>query len=93
MIIIGLIASLISNFAELEIVQHALMGINVAVCMLMIQAIANLWKKSIKNIAAFCIFAIALLLSLFTGLSTVWLVILAGGLGIVLSKTGWLKHE
>ncbi len=92
-LIIGLIASLISNFAELEIVQHALMGINVAVCMLMIQAIANLWKKSIKNIGAFCIFAAALLLSLFTGLSTVWLVILAGILGIILSKAGCLNHE
>ena len=90
-IIIGLIASLISNFAELEVVQHALMGINVAVCMLMIQAIANLWKKSIKNIAAFCIFAIALILSLLTGISTVWLVILAGILGVILSKAGWLK--
>ena len=32
----------------------------------LIQAIANLWKKSIKNIAAFCVFAAALLLSLFT---------------------------
>jgi len=92
-IIIGLIASLISNFAELTIVQHALKGINVAVCMLMIQAISGLWKKSIKNIAAFCIFALALLLSLFTGLSTVWLVILSGVLGILLSKAGWLKHE
>lgn len=92
-IIIGLIASLISNFAELAVVQHALKGINVAVCMLMIQAIAGLWKKSIKNIAAFCIFATALLLSLFTGLSTVWLVILSGALGILLSKAGWLKNE
>lgn len=92
-IIIGLIASLISNFAELEAVRHALMGINVAVCMLMIQAISNLWKKSIKNIAAFCIFAIALILSLLTGISTVWLVILAGVLGVILSKAGWLGHE
>ncbi len=92
-IIISLIASLISNFAELEIVQHALMGINVAVCMLMINAIMNLWKKSIKNIAAFCIFALALVLSLFTGLSTVWMVIISGILGVILSKAGWLKHD
>jgi len=92
-IIIGLIAALISNFAELEIVQHALLGINVAVCMLMVYAIAGLWKKSIKNIAAVCIFALSLLLSVFTGLSTVWLVIIAGALGVILSKMGWLKYE
>ena len=61
--------------------------------MLMIQAIANLWKKSIKNIAAFCVFGIALVLSLFTGISTVWLVILAGVLGVLFSKAGWMKHE
>lgn len=92
-IIIGLIASLISNFAELPVVQHALLGINVAVCVLMIEAIMNLWKKSIKNIAAFCIFAMALLLSVLTGISTVWLVTLSGVLGILMSKAGWLKHE
>ena len=38
-IIIGIIASLISNFAEIEVVQHALKGINVAVCVLMFTAI------------------------------------------------------
>ncbi|GFI08849.1 MAG: chromate transporter [Lachnospiraceae bacterium] len=92
-IIIGLIASLISNFAELAVVQHALLGINVAVCVLMIEAITNLWKKSIKNIAAFCVFAMALLLSALTSVSTVWLVILSGALGILMSKAGWLKHE
>lgn len=48
LIIIMLIASLISNFAQLEIVQHALLGINVAVCMLMINAIMNLWKKALR---------------------------------------------
>jgi len=93
LIIIGLIASLISNFADLAVVQSALKGINVAVCMLMIYAIAGLWKKSVKNIAAFCVFAIALLLSVFTNLSTVWMVILAGVLGILGSKMGWLKYE
>lgn len=89
-IIIGLIATCISNFASLPVIQHALMGINVAVCLLMIKAIASLWKKSIKNIAAFVVFALALGLSLFTSLSTVALVIMAGLLGIVLSKAGVL---
>ncbi len=93
LIIITLIASLVSNFAELAIVQHALKGINVAVCMLMIYAISNLWGKSIKNIGAFSIFFIALILSYFTDVSTVYLVILAGILGIAFSKAGWLKYE
>ena len=91
-IIISLIAGLISNFSELAIVQHALKGINVAVCMLLIYANSGLWKKSIKNIGSFCIFAIALLLAVFTDLSTVIQVIIAGVLGIVMSKWG-ANHE
>ena len=92
LIIITLIAALISNFMEIEVVQHALGGINVAVCMLMMNAIMNLWNKSIKNIASFTIFALALVLSLFTHLSTVYLVVIAGVLGVVFSKAGWIKN-
>ncbi len=91
-IIISLIAALISNFMEIELVQHALKGINVAVCVLMFTAIQNLWKKSIKNIASFTIFAVALVLALFTDLSTVYLVILAAVLGVVFCKAGWINH-
>ncbi len=91
-LIINIIALFISNFSELPLVQHALKGINVAVCMLMIYAVANLWKKSVKNIAGICIFALALLFSVFTGISTVWMVIAAGVLGVIFSKVGWLKN-
>ena len=91
-IIISLIAALISNFMEIEFVQHALKGINVAVCVLMFTSIQNLWKKNIKNIASFTIFAIALVLALFTDLSTVYLVILAAVLGVVFCKAGWINH-
>ena len=91
-IIISLIAALISNFMEIQVVQYALKGINVAVCVLMFTAIQNLWKKSIKNIGSFTIFAVALVLALFTDLSTVYLVILAGVLGVVFCKAGWINH-
>lgn len=90
-IIITIIASVLTNFMEYEWVVHALKGINVAVCMLMINAISNLWQKNIKNIASFMIFLLALLLSLFTGVSTVWLVVLSGALGIFFSKMGWIR--
>lgn len=92
-IIICLIASLISNFMEIEMVQHALKGINVSVCALMFMSIKNLWKKNIKNIGSFCIFSLALILSICTDVSTVYLVITAAVLGIVFSKAGWVDHE
>lgn len=85
-IIITVIAALISNFMEIEMVKHALLGINVAVCALMIKSISGLWKKSIKNIGSFTVFVIALLLSVLTDISTVYLVILSGILGVVLSR-------
>ena len=92
-IIIGIIASLISNFAEIEVVQHALKGINVAVCVLMFTAITNLWKKNIKNIGSVCIFALSLILAAFTDISTVYLVIIAAVLGVIFSKVGWTTYE
>ena len=85
-IIITVIAALISNFMEIEMVKHALLGINGAVCALMIKSISGLWKKSIKNIGSFTVFAIALLLSVLTDISTVYLVMLSGILGVVLSR-------
>lgn len=92
-IIIVSIASLMANFSSLAIVQHALMGINVAVCVLMVNAIMNLWKKNIKNIGSFCIFTLSLALSIFTDVSTIWMVIIAGILGVIMSKKGWVKHD
>ena len=92
-IIIAAIASLISNFSELAIVQHALSGINIAVCVLMFNTIVRLWGKNIKNIASLTIFAVAIILALFTDISTVFLVIGAGVLGVVMCKLGVLKHD
>lgn len=92
-VIITLIAGVIGNFSELVIVQHALMGIKVAVCALMISSIKKLWKSSIKHIPAICIFAVALILSVFFHISTVILIFLSGLAGIILSKAGMMDHE
>ena len=47
--IILIIASFLSNFADLEIVQHAFAGIRVCVCVLILQAVLRLWKKSVVD--------------------------------------------
>lgn len=90
-IIISLISSLITNFSELEIVQHALKGIQVAVCVLMFVAIEKLLKKGVQDLPGILIFIAALALSLFTDLSTVILVILAGVAGYVIFVLGKRK--
>ncbi len=84
LIIITLITALISNFSQLEVVQHALQGIQVAVCVLMFVAVEKLLKKGVKDPWTFLIFAAAFALKRLTDLSTVILVILAGIAGYVL---------
>lgn len=85
LIIIVLIAGLITNFQELAIVQHALKGIQVAVCVLMLMAVIKLYKSGVKNLVGFLIFICAFVLSYFTKISTVALVVIAGVVGYVIS--------
>ena len=90
-IIITLIAALLTNFSDLEVVKHAFSGIRVAVCVLIISALARLWKKSVVDIWAFIIFAVIFILSAFDDLlhipfdiSPVPLVIGAAVAGIII---------
>ncbi len=48
-IIILAIAMFLQNFAQLEVVQHAFAGIRVCVCVLILQAVLRLWKKSVVD--------------------------------------------
>lgn len=91
-VIISIIAGLITNFSELAIVQHALAGIQVAVCVLMFDAISKLFKKNVKKTFDLIIFLCAFLLSYFTNIQTVILVILAGIIGYVYYRYGEAKH-
>ena len=92
-ILILIIAMFISRFAELEVVQHAFAGIRVCVCVLILQAILRLWKKSVVDVFSFVLYAVILTLNAlgtFTSLLPVKipaavLVILAGVTGLVVS--------
>ena len=84
-IIISLISMLISNYAEIPMVQHGLAGIRIAVCVLMFDAIIKLYKKGVKNIFGIILCIGAFLLSYYTRVSMVLLVLLAGALGYAYS--------
>ena len=84
LVIIMLIAALIQNFAEIEWVQHALAGIRVCVCILVFDSVYKLAKKSLTDSAAYIIFGVVLVLSLFTGIQTFILVLLAGVAGVLI---------
>ena len=91
-IIILTIAGLLTNYAENPIVQRAFSGIQVCVCVLVLDAVTKLWNKSVKNKLGVVIFAAVLLLSLFTDISSSLFVIGAGLVGFIAGKVSELKE-
>ena len=90
-VIITLIAMFLTNFAEIEFIQHAFAGIRVCVCVLILDSILKLGKKSIIDNRCIVIFLAILALSLLTPVSPAVLVIAAGIAGFFLkpdSKKG-----
>lgn len=83
-VIILIIASLLTTFAQEPIVQHALSGIQVAVCVLILQAVIKLFKAGVKNIWGGVIFALALVCSYLSLVPTVVIVIAAAAAGILI---------
>ena len=84
LIIITIITAFLHNFSELAAVQHALAGIRACVCVLILDSVIKLGKKSIINLPAFVIALGVFLGSLFTDISTILFVVGAGALGIVI---------
>ena len=89
-VIILIIAAFLKNFAQLEVVQHAFAGIRVCVCVLILQAVLRLWKKSVVDPFTLALYLIIFALNAFSGLLPVkipaaLLVVLAGCAGIAAS--------
>lgn len=82
-VIIILIASLLSNFADLPIVQHALAGVRIAVCILIFKAVLKLLKNSIKDWIGVLIFGLALVCAIGDFVPTILIVVLAATTGIL----------
>ena len=84
-IIITLLAMLVRGFAEIEVVAHALAGIRIAVCALILSSVIKIGQKSLKNATGWIIFGVVFLLASFTAVPTALVVVLVGVLGLVLS--------
>ena len=88
--IILAIAAFLSNFADLEIVQHAFAGIRVCVCVLILQAVMRLWKKSVVDRFTLFLYLVIFALHAFSGalpvkIPAAVLVICAGVIGVLVS--------
>lgn len=88
--IILTIAAFLSNFADLEFVQHAFAGIRVCVCVLILQAVLRLWKKSVVDKFTLVLYLVIFSLNAFKSylpvkIPAAVLVICAGVIGVVIS--------
>ncbi len=87
-LIILIIAMFLKNFATLPLVQHAFAGIRVCVCVLILQAVLRLWKKSVVDPFTLGLYIAVFVLNVLSGLLPVRipaavLVILSGAAGIL----------
>ena len=90
-VIITVIAAFLETFASNVYVAHALAGIRVCVCVLILDSVLKLGKKSVKDAISWTIFLITTVLATFTGIPTVALVLGAGLVGYILYVTGRAK--
>ena len=91
LVIIALIAAVLTNFADLPVVQNAFAGIRVCVCVFIFNAVMKLRKSAVVDIPTGILFAIVFLGSVFLDLSPVVYVLFAGIMGIVLTVMGVRK--
>lgn len=86
LIIISILAGLITNFAHLTWVKNAFAGIQVCVCVLILNAVIKLLKKSVVDKRTAAIFLFVLAGGTFLNISPVWFVILSALAGILLKN-------
>ena len=96
--IILVIAAFLRNFAQYPVVQHAFAGIRVCVCVLIIEAVLRLWKKSVVDWKTLILYLVVFALTAFGKLLPVAipaavLVISSGILGVVFGSEGRGRSE
>lgn len=92
MIIITLVAIFLDQFEQNPIVMHAFGGIRACVCVLILDAVWKLGKKSVTDVRTAGIFIVILLISLFAPVSPVASVVLAGAAGYFLRPVSKAKE-
>ena len=86
LIIISILAGLINNFSDLAWVRNAFAGIQVCVCILILNAVVKLLKKSVVDRRTLVIFLLVLAGGYALNVSPVVFVVLSALAGIVLKQ-------
>ena len=82
LIIITLIATILNRFIAEPLVVHALSGIRVAVCAMMLNTVISLARAGIKDKLGVLLFLAGFLLAIFSPIPTIVLVVCAAVIGI-----------
>ena len=82
LVIITIAAAVLGNFAELPAVKNAFAGVRVCVCVLILNAVVKLWKKTVVDRPTLVIFIVVVLGAVFTKLTPVVFVLLAAAAGL-----------
>lgn len=91
LIIVSILAMFLNQFLSNEYVAHAVNGIKIIVCALMLNTVVTMVKKTVNGLVTAIVCIIAFALAMFTPIPTVAIVIIAGIIGIILYKTGRYK--
>ena len=91
LIIVSIIALFLSGFMDNPYVAHAVGGIKVVVCALMLNTVITMAKKTIKNVLGIIVCILAFIIAMLTPVPTVIIVVTAGVLGVLLTRFG--KNE
>jgi chromate transporter len=93
-IIIISIARIFEEFRDNVYVQNAFLGIRVVVIVLILNAVIRMAKNSVKNFIQGLILMVSFLIVAFTPVSTIYVVIISGLLGILIQVLkGELRHD
>jgi chromate transporter len=90
LIIITVIAAVLTNFAEIPAVQHALAGIRVAVVVLVGFSVWKLLQSGVRDGFGWCLFVLVFLASAFFGITPVPLVLISAAAGLL---SGFLRER
>ncbi len=91
-IIITIIATLLTAFADVPAVQSAFAGIRVCVCVLIFNSILKLWKSSVVDKKCLALFIIIAIGSLVVDITPIAFVLGAAVVGILIKVLGGKKQ-
>jgi len=93
LVIITIIAALLNNFADIELVKHAFAGIRVAVAGLIISSILKLAKSGIKDVVGIIICVAAVAITMVFGASPIYCVVGGAAAGIIIMSIKEAKKK